>query len=150
MRVYASVNTPRATSLSNTLREKETAQMRRADIIEAEFPPGIKMPPELRELCDFLDRTGYPLSGYNRLRPEGESLKGWFGDGSEACRQLAGFGVGPTGSVLALWVYAGSDTTKAPVVHLGSEGDYLVVLADDFREFRPFWRLGTANSAWMI
>ena len=76
--------------------------MGRADTIEAEFPPGVKMPPELRRLCDFLDGTDYPISGYMRLRPEGEGLKAWFGDGSEAWRQLAGFGSGPDGSTLAL------------------------------------------------
>jgi len=47
----------------------------RADKIEAEFPPGVRMPFELRRLCDFLDRTDYPISGYMRLRPEGEGLK---------------------------------------------------------------------------
>src|SRR4028119_393128 len=53
--------------------------MGRAETIEAEFPPGVAMPPELRALCDYLDRTGYPLSGYTRLRPEGDALKGRFG-----------------------------------------------------------------------
>src|SRR5262249_22183596 len=71
--------------------------MARADDIEAEFPPGVKMPSELRRLCDYLDRTDYPISGYMRLRPEGEGLKAWFGDGSDAWRQLAGFGAGPDG-----------------------------------------------------
>jgi hypothetical protein len=100
------------------------------------------MPPELRRLCDFLDRTDYPISGYMRLRPEGEGLKAWFGDGSEAWRQLAGFGAGPDGSTLALWVYAGPDSSTAPVVHLGSEGDQLMVLADTFRDFLPLFGIG--------
>jgi hypothetical protein len=116
--------------------------MGRADRIESEFPPGITMPSELRALCDYLDRTDYPLSGYNRLRPEGESLKGWFGAGSEAWKQLAGFGAGPDGSTLALWLYAGQDASQAPVVHLGSEGDSLVVLADNFREFLQLLAIG--------
>lgn len=51
-------------------------------MIEVEFPPGVKMPAELRRLCDFLDRTDYPISGYMRLRPEGERLKARFGDGT--------------------------------------------------------------------
>lgn len=58
--------------------------MGRADNIEAEFPPGIKLPAELRRLCDFLDRTDYPISGYMRLEPEGEGLKAWFGDAGHA------------------------------------------------------------------
>ena len=62
--------------------------MGRADNIEAEFPPGIKMPAKLRQLCDFLHRKDYPISGYMRLRPEGEGLKAWFGDGSDAWRNF--------------------------------------------------------------
>lgn len=116
--------------------------MGRADRIEAEFPPGVKMPGEMRRLCDFLDRTEYPISGSMKLRPEGEGLKGWFGAGSEAWHQLAGFGAGPDGSTLASWLYAGPDVASAPVVHLGSEGDQLVVLADNFREFLALFGIG--------
>lgn len=116
--------------------------MGRADNIEAEFPPEIKMPADLRRLCDFLDDTDYPISGYMRLGPEGEGLKAWFGDGSDAWRQLAAFGSGPEGSKLALWLYAGTDTSTAPVVHLGSEGDQLIVLADNFRDFLALFGIG--------
>jgi hypothetical protein len=114
----------------------------RADRIEAEFPPGVKMPDELRQVCDFLDRTDYPISGCMRLRPEGEGLKGWFGDGSDAWRQLAGFGAGPDGSTLASWLYGGPDVAQAPVVHLGSEGDHLMVMANNFREFLALFAIG--------
>lgn len=116
--------------------------MGRADKIEAEFPPGVKMPMELRSLCDFLDRTDYPISGCMRLRPEGEGLKARFGDWSDAWRQLAGFGSGPDGSALALWLYAGTDTSTAPVVHLGSEGNHLKVLADNFLDFLALFGIG--------
>jgi hypothetical protein len=116
--------------------------MGRADNIEAQFPPGITMPPELRRLCDFLDGTDYPISGCMRLRPEGEGLKAWFGDGSDAWCKLAGFGSGPDGSTLALWLYAGTDSSTAPVVHLGSEGDHLTVLADNVRDFLALLGIG--------
>jgi hypothetical protein len=116
--------------------------MGRADRIEAEFPPGVKMPHEMRCLCDFLDRTDYPISGRMKLRPEGEGLKGWFGAGSEARHQLAGFGAGPDGSTLASWLYAGQDVASAPVVHLGSEGDQMVVLADNLRDFLTLFGIG--------
>src|SRR6476620_1817078 len=119
--------------------------MGRADRIEAEFPPGVKMPDELRRLCDFLDRTGYPISGWMKLRPEGECLKGWFGADSEAWRDLAGFGAGPDGSSLAFWLYAGPDISVAPVVHLGSEGDHLMVIADNFRDFLAVFGIGYAE-----
>lgn len=72
------------------------------------------MPDELRRLCDFLDQTDSPLSGHMKLRPEGEGLKGWFGADSGAWHQLAGFGAGPDGSTLALWLYANRDPSVAP------------------------------------
>ena len=77
--------------------------MGRADKIEAEFPPGTIMPADLRRLCDYLDRTDYPISGHMRLRPEGRALKAWFGDDADAANQFAGFGAGPDGSILAFW-----------------------------------------------
>lgn len=116
--------------------------MSRADRIEAEFPPGVKMPSMMRQLCDFLDRTDYPISGCMKLRPEGTSLKGWFGAGSDACLKLAGFGAGPDGSTLACWLYATQDVASAPVVHLGSEGDQLIVLADNFWDFLILFGIG--------
>ncbi len=77
-----------------------------------------------------------------KLRPEGEGLKGWFGADSAAWHQLAGFGAGPDVSTLALWLYAGRDPSIAPVVHLGSEGDQLIVLANNFFEFLHLFGMG--------
>lgn len=116
--------------------------MGRAERIQAEFPPDIVMPEELRRLCDLLDQIDYPISGYMKLRPEGEGLKRWFGAGSEAWNLLAGFGAGPDGSTLALWLYAGRDPSIAPVVHLGSEGDAMSVLADNIRDFLCLFGIG--------
>jgi hypothetical protein len=92
------------------------------------------MPNDLRQLCDYLDRTGYPISGYMQIRPEGEILKLCFGGDSEAAKQFAGFGAGPDGSILAFWLYKEPDISTAPIVHLGSEGQNNMVLASDFRE----------------
>jgi hypothetical protein len=116
--------------------------MGRADDIEAEFPPGTTMPTELRRLCDYLDRTDYPISGYMQLRPEGNALKAWFGDDEEAAKQFAGFGAGPDGSILAFWLYRGPDASVAPIIHLGSEGQNNLVLASDFREFLHLFGIG--------
>ncbi len=113
-----------------------------ADRIAAEFPPNVRMPDELRQLCDFQDRSGGYISGHMELGPQGEGLKAWFGPGSDAAQQLAGFAAGPDGSSLALWLYAGSDSAPAPVVHLGSEGDRLIVLAANMREFLMLFGIG--------
>lgn len=115
--------------------------MGRAQRIAAEFPPGVRMPEAMRRLCDHLDRTGYPISGCMRLRPEGEALKHWFGAGSAAWCQLAGFGAGPDGSTLAAWMPDGQDVMDAPVVLLGSEGE-LRVLADGFLDFLALFGIG--------
>ena len=100
------------------------------------------MPADLRRLCDYLDRTDYPISGHTRLQPEGGSLKAWFGGDAEAAHQFAGFGAGPDGSILAFWLYRGPDATTAPVIHLGSEGQNNVVLASNFREFLHLFGIG--------
>jgi hypothetical protein len=113
-----------------------------ADRIAAEFPPGVAMPDELRQLCAFVERTDAPFSGLMNLGPEGEGLRAWFGEGCEAWRHLAGFGNGPDGSIFALWLYGGLDTTRSPIVHLGSEGDRLVVIADNLRAFLALLAIG--------
>ncbi len=116
--------------------------MNLADEIQFEFPPGVLMPDQLRKLCDFLDDTGYPISGCMRLRPEGEALKAWFGAGSEAWNALAGFGSGPDGSTIAYWMYGDHDISNAPVVHLGSEGSEIKVIANDFGDFLRLFAIG--------
>jgi hypothetical protein len=113
-----------------------------ADKIESEFPPGVMMPSELRRLCDFFDCADHRISGYMRLRPEGEVLKIWFCGDTKAAEQFAGFGAGPDGSILAFWLYRGADASSAPVVHLGSEGQNNVVLASDVRDFLRLLGIG--------
>ena len=100
------------------------------------------MPLALRELCDHLDATGYPISGSMRLRPEGEALKIWFGADSAAWKMLAGFGAGPDGSTLAFWLVAGGEPAQSPIVHLGSEGDALKVIAKDLEDFLLLFGVG--------
>jgi hypothetical protein len=114
--------------------------MGRASNIEAEFPRGIKLPDALRRLCDYLDRTDYPISGNMRLRPD--DLKAWFGENTDAWEKFACFGAGQDGSIIAFWLYAGPETTTAPIVHLGSDGDALKVLADNFHDFLMLFGIG--------
>lgn len=116
--------------------------MSSADQIQAEFPSGVVMPSALRELCDYVDGTDYPISGFMELRPMGEALKYWLSPDFQARDALAGFGAGPDGSILALWLHAGTDASKAPVVHMGSEGDQLRVLANDIAEFLLLFGIG--------
>jgi hypothetical protein len=90
-----------------------------------------------------LDRVGYPISGYMKIRPdEFGGLVTWFGGDAEMASQFAPFGAGPDGSILAFWLLNGTDTRNAPVVHLGSEGDHCMVVARDFREFLRLFAIG--------
>lgn len=117
--------------------------MNRYHAIEACIPAGTRLPDQLKPLCDYLDRTGYPLSGHMKLRPDDfGGLLAWFdGDAAMACR-FAYFGAGPDGSILALWLLHGADASDAPVVHLGSEGVDNQVLAANFREFLTLLGIG--------
>lgn len=116
--------------------------MGKADLIEAEFPTGTKLPAELHKLCDYLDRTGYPISGSMRLRPEGKGLLAWFDGDAAAASQFAGFGAGPDGSILAFWLYSGLDTNAAPIVYLDSEGQNNIILAANIRSFLELFAIG--------
>ena len=116
--------------------------MNRADRIQSEFPPGVMMPPLLRGMCDLLDRTDYPISGGMRLRPEGKNLQGWFGADSDAWKMLAGFCAGPDGSTIAIWNHAACALEDAPVVHLGSEGNEIRVIADNLEQFARLFAIG--------
>ncbi|AXA92821.1 hypothetical protein DPH57_17705 [Massilia sp. YMA4] len=100
------------------------------------------MPAKLRALCDYLDATDYPISGWMRLRPEGDALGAWFGPESDAWRALAGFGSGPDGSIMAFWLYDGREISAAPIVHLGSEGNALHILADNLDDFLRLFAIG--------
>jgi hypothetical protein len=96
-----------------------------ADQIAARFSSRIQMPDELRQLCSWLERNGYPISGGFELRIDtGHSIKYWFGKDSVTDR-FGVFGAGPDGSLYALWL---QDDGRIPVVHMGSEGENNCVL----------------------
>lgn len=117
--------------------------MTRFEQIAASVPPGTILPPELRAVCDELDRVGYPISGRMEIRPDDfGGIVAWFGGDAEMASQFAPFGAGPDGSILAFWLLDGTDARNAPVVHLGSEGDRCMVLARDFREFLRLFAIG--------
>ena len=117
--------------------------MTRFENISASVPPGTTLPAELREVCDELDRVGYPISGCMKIRADDcGGLVSWFGDDTKMASRFAAFGAGPDGSFLAFWLMGGRDAREAPVVHLGSEGDHCFVVARDFREFLQLFAIG--------
>ena len=111
--------------------------------IEAGFPNGVRLPDELRRLCDFADEHGREVSGNFEFDTDGrDSAAAWFGRDESAASRFAVFGRGPDGSVYALWLHAGLDTPRAPVVLLDSESDDNKVVASDVREFLRLLALG--------
>lgn len=110
-----------------------------ADALAASFPPKIELPQEIRALCAWVATNGYPISGYFELRAhEDETLRCWFGN-EKAIGQLAQFGAGADGSLYCVWRRPDGST---PIVHLGSEGDALLVLAPTALEFLRLLAIG--------
>lgn len=117
--------------------------MTKFERICANIPSGTTLPSELRKVCDYLDATGYPISGCMKIRPDDfGGVRAWFGDDEVMASNFAYFGAGPDGSILAFWLLNGRDATSAPVVHLGSEGSNNIVLTADFRSFLRLFGIG--------
>lgn len=113
-----------------------------ADIVQSNFPEGVKLPECLRTVCDYLDAHGYPLSGCFEICDWGrKDAQGWFPNDEATQRQVAIFGRGSTGSSFALWLVPNANPEEAPVVVFGSEGEF-IVLASNALEFCRLLGLG--------
>jgi hypothetical protein len=113
-----------------------------ADVVQSNFPDGVKLPDCLRALCDYLDARGYPLSGCFEICDWGQKdAEGWFPNDPATRRQVAIFGRGATGSSYALWLVPNADPDEAPVVLFGSEGEFIVLASNAF-EFCRLLGLG--------
>jgi hypothetical protein len=111
------------------------------EMIRNGFPEGFPFPAELEMLCDWVDQNGSPISGYFRMfADEGkDAITYWMGF-DNANKHLGVFGSTPDGSMYALW-NDGSDSSYK-VVHLGSEGDNLLVLSHNFVDFLRLLAIG--------
>lgn len=110
-----------------------------ADTISAAFPSTIPFPPAIRAVCDWTTTNGYPISGCFELRDhDDDTLRCWFGT-ERAIGYLAQFGAGADGSLYCVWR---SPDGSFPVVHLGSEGDSIYVLAPSPLDFLRLLAIG--------
>ena len=110
-----------------------------SDAIPDSFPKTIPCPAEVRALCDWNARHQYPISGYFELcAHDDETLRCWFGT-DRAIDDLAQFGSGGDGSLYCVWRAADG---SFPVVHLGSEGDAIYVLAPTALDFLRLLAIG--------
>lgn len=104
-----------------------------ADAVQSNFPDGVKLPDCLRAVCDYLDMYGYPVSGCFEICDWGrKDAEGWFPNDPATRSQVAIFGRGSTGSSYALWLVPNPNPDEAPVVLLGSEGDFVVLASNAF------------------
>jgi len=109
------------------------------DRLASTFPKPIELPIELRALCKWHEKHGYPISGYFRLREHDDiTLRCWFGS-DKAIGQLAQFGAGPDGSLYCIWDHGDG---RFPIVHMGSEGQNNFVLSSDALEFLRLLAIG--------
>lgn len=106
------------------------------------FPNGVTVPPELQALCAFAAANDGDVSGLFEWETDGSTCaRAWFMGDTEAADQFAVFGLGPDGSLYALWLYEGL-TASPPIVYLDSEGDNCQVIASDCREFLRLLAIG--------
>src|SRR4051812_17483573 len=104
------------------------------DKVRKGFPEGFPFPAELEQLCDWAEANGFPISGYFNIfdNEDKEAITYWMG--FNTVNDYFGiFGKSPDGSMYALWRDKEHDTYK--VVHMGSEGDQRLVLANNFVDF---------------
>ncbi|MDO6675018.1 hypothetical protein MK851_12440 [Tenacibaculum sp. 1B UA] len=107
--------------------------------IKKGIPKTITIPQELKLLCDWVDENDYPISGLFELQADdGYSIKSWF-DNAAISDRFGVFGLGPDGSIYAFWL---DDDGNQKIVHLGSEGDALCILATSFIDFLRLLAIG--------
>lgn len=80
----------------------------------------------------------YYISGCFEWRADDyDAIKHWFG--SDCNDRFGVFGAGSTGNLYAFWI---DDSGQQKIVHLGSEGDELLVLGNTFIEFLQYLSIG--------
>ena len=105
------------------------------------FPEKFPFPAELEMLCDWVDKNGDPISGYFRMfvDEDRDAITYWMGF-DNVNKYLGVFGSTPDGSMYALWNDEANNSYK--VVHLGTDGDNLYILAHNFVDFLRLLAIG--------
>jgi len=107
--------------------------------IKKGIPKSITIPIELEKLCKWTEKNGYPISGCFELRADdGETMKYWLGFDNISDR-FGLFGAGASGDIYAFWI---DDSGGQKIVHLGSEGDSVYILSNNFVDFLRLLAIG--------
>ena len=111
------------------------------DKVKEGFPEGFPFPSELDMLCDWVDANGFPISGYFRIfaNEDKEAITFWMGF-NDVNDYFGIFGKSADGSMYSLWRDEAHNTYK--IVHMGSEGNQLFVLAHNFVDFLRLLAIG--------
>ena len=103
------------------------------------IPDSIPCPKELGLLVNWVQQNGDPISGYFELRADdGDTMFYWFGF-RDVETKLGQFGAGPDGSLYCFW---DNGMGNYPIVHMGSEGNELKILASNFVDFLRLLAIG--------
>ncbi|PUB25904.1 hypothetical protein C8J95_11271 [Elizabethkingia sp. YR214] len=103
------------------------------------IPGRITIPVALEKFCNWTDVNGYPISGYFELRADdGATMQYWLGF-NDVSDRFGIFGAGGDGSLYAFWI---DDENNQKIVHLGSEGEQLYILAENFIDFLRLLAVG--------
>ena len=114
-----------------------------ADDIQNGFPDGVRLPKDLRRLCEFAEESDGEVSGCFEFETDGRtSARAWFAGNDQAASKFAVFGRGPDGSLYGLWLHAGPDAERAPVVLLDSDNEDNKVIAASVRDFLQLLAIG--------
>jgi hypothetical protein len=110
------------------------------DRVKAGFPEGFPFPAELQMLCDWADAHGFPISGYFRIHANEDKEDITFYMGFNNVNDRFGvFGKNADGSMIALWR---DDAEAIKIVHMGSEGNHLMILSHNFVDFLRLLAIG--------
>ena len=112
------------------------------DEMKNSFPKEIDFPDELSALCDWAEKSNKKLrtniSAGFVLKVNDDAIKYWFGSDS-AVKNLGVFAHDYDGSLYAIWK---DDNGTQRVVFLGSEGEPLWILSDNFVDFLRLLAIG--------
>ena len=107
--------------------------------IKEGIPSTITVPPELEKLCDWVEKNGYPISGsFELYSGDIKIIEHWFGHG-KVLNRFGVFGTGPDDSLYSFWL---DKNNNQKIVHLGSEGGQLYILAANFVDFLRLLAIG--------
>ncbi|TPN82796.1 hypothetical protein [Aquimarina algicola] len=107
--------------------------------IKEKIPPTIEIPKEFDLFYEWTkEHEEEVISGCFEWRSNyAEFIEGWFG--ANKAEKFGMFGAGSTGNIYAFWI---NENGTQKIVHIGSEGEEMLIIADNFIDFLRFLAIG--------